>query len=71
MEIKVVGVIGAGVMGGGLAQNLAQTGTHVLLIDISEKVLQSVPKEAGVYHTLADRYLKWLAEQNKKGKAKI
>jgi 3-hydroxybutyryl-CoA dehydrogenase len=39
MEIKWVGVIGAGVMGGGIAHNLAQTGHHVILIDISAEVL--------------------------------
>jgi 3-hydroxybutyryl-CoA dehydrogenase len=39
MEIKNVGVIGAGVMGSGLAQNLAQTGYQVVLIDIAEDIL--------------------------------
>ena len=33
MREKLVGVIGAGVMGTGVAQNLAQTGHEVVLID--------------------------------------
>jgi 3-hydroxybutyryl-CoA dehydrogenase len=41
MEIQIVGVIGAGVMGVGVAQNLAQTGHQVILIDISEDILES------------------------------
>ncbi|MCC5666152.1 NAD-binding protein [Nostoc sp. CHAB 5784] len=40
MKIKVVGVVGAGVMGIGLAQNLAQTGHQVILVDISEEILE-------------------------------
>jgi 3-hydroxybutyryl-CoA dehydrogenase len=35
-----VGVIGAGVMGTGVAQNLAQTNHDVVLIDISDEVLE-------------------------------
>ncbi len=40
MEFSNVGVIGAGVMGIGVAQNLAETGHRVFLIDIDEKQLQ-------------------------------
>jgi len=40
MEIQTVGVIGAGVMGTGVAQNLAQTGHSVILIDISADILE-------------------------------
>ncbi|KPA15486.1 protein containing 3-hydroxyacyl-CoA dehydrogenase, NAD binding [Candidatus Magnetomorum sp. HK-1] len=39
MNIQNVGVIGAGVMGKGVAQNLAQTNHNVVLIDISEDIL--------------------------------
>jgi 3-hydroxybutyryl-CoA dehydrogenase len=39
MEISTVGVIGAGVMGVGVAQNLAQTGHQAILVDISDEVL--------------------------------
>ncbi|MBY0207127.1 MULTISPECIES: 3-hydroxyacyl-CoA dehydrogenase family protein [Paenibacillus] len=35
-----VGVIGAGIMGCGVAQNLAQSGLEVVLLDVSEKILQ-------------------------------
>ncbi|HEY0783561.1 MAG TPA: 3-hydroxyacyl-CoA dehydrogenase NAD-binding domain-containing protein, partial [Thermoanaerobaculia bacterium] len=35
MEIRTVGVVGAGVMGIGLAHNLAQTGHRVVMVDIA------------------------------------
>jgi 3-hydroxybutyryl-CoA dehydrogenase len=37
--MKTVGVIGAGIMGTGLAQDLAQTGHHVILIDLDDRIL--------------------------------
>jgi 3-hydroxybutyryl-CoA dehydrogenase len=40
MEFTHVGVVGAGVMGVGVAQNLAETGHQVILIDISEEQLK-------------------------------
>ncbi|MFB2923829.1 MULTISPECIES: 3-hydroxyacyl-CoA dehydrogenase family protein [Aerosakkonema] len=43
--MQVVGVVGAGVMGVGVAQNLAQTGHHVLLIDVSEAILERAKQE--------------------------
>lgn len=39
MAIKRVGVVGAGVMGVGVAQNLAQAAFDVILIDIAESIL--------------------------------
>jgi 3-hydroxybutyryl-CoA dehydrogenase len=42
--IKAVGVVGAGVMGVGLAQNLAQTHHRVVLVDIDNDIL-SIAKE--------------------------
>lgn len=39
MEIRVIAVIGAGIMGGGIAQAAAQSGYDVLLLDISEKAV--------------------------------
>lgn len=39
MDVGVLGVIGAGVMGSGVAQNLAQTGHRVILLDISPQIL--------------------------------
>jgi 3-hydroxybutyryl-CoA dehydrogenase len=40
MEIKKVGVIGAGVMGVGVGQNLAQTGHEAVLVDVSDEILE-------------------------------
>jgi 3-hydroxybutyryl-CoA dehydrogenase len=45
MNIQTVGVVGAGVMGIGVAQNLAQTGHQVILVDISENVLDKAKHE--------------------------
>jgi 3-hydroxybutyryl-CoA dehydrogenase len=45
MEIRTVGVIGAGVMGVGVAQNLAQTGHQAVLVDISDEVLGRAREE--------------------------
>ena len=39
-KIEQVGVIGAGVMGVGVAQSLAQTGHEVMLLDLTDEVLQ-------------------------------
>ena len=45
MDVRVVGVVSAGVMGVGVAQNLAQTGHTVLLLDISEEILGRARQE--------------------------
>ncbi|MHC5736414.1 3-hydroxyacyl-CoA dehydrogenase family protein [Nostoc sp.] len=45
MNIQTVGVVGAGVMGVGVAQNLAQTGHQVILVDISEDILDKAKYE--------------------------
>lgn len=45
MNIYTVGVIGAGVMGRGVAQNLAQAGFKAILIDIAESTLESAAEE--------------------------
>ncbi|MHC5744970.1 MAG: 3-hydroxyacyl-CoA dehydrogenase family protein [Nostoc sp.] len=45
MNIQTVGVVGAGVMGIGVAQNLAQTGHQVILVDISENTLDKAKHE--------------------------
>lgn len=37
--MTVVGVVGAGVMGSGVAQNLAQRGHQVVLVDLDEEIL--------------------------------
>lgn len=41
MGIKAVGIIGAGVMGRGLSQNLAQKGFQVILVDVSKDILEN------------------------------
>jgi 3-hydroxybutyryl-CoA dehydrogenase len=45
MDIKTVGVIGAGVMGTGVAQNLAQTGHQVVLLDLGDEILQKAREQ--------------------------
>jgi 3-hydroxybutyryl-CoA dehydrogenase len=45
MNIQVVGVVGAGVMGIGVSQNLAQTGHQVILIDVSDEILKRAKQE--------------------------
>ncbi|MBF8273655.1 MAG: 3-hydroxyacyl-CoA dehydrogenase [Magnetococcales bacterium] len=45
MEIKVVGVIGAGVMGVGVAHNLAQSGFKTILVDVSVAILDRARQE--------------------------
>jgi len=43
--IKTIGVIGAGVMGCGVTQNLVQSGYNVVLVDISEEILDKAKKK--------------------------
>lgn len=45
MDIGTVGVIGAGVMGVGVAQNLAQSGHHVILVDLTDAILEQAKAE--------------------------
>ncbi|MBD2199782.1 MULTISPECIES: 3-hydroxyacyl-CoA dehydrogenase family protein [Calothrix] len=45
MKIQTVGVVGAGVMGIGVAQNLAQTGHDVILVDIKAEILDKAQQE--------------------------
>ena len=39
MNIKTVGVIGAGTMGNGICQIFSQAGLQVLMIDINQEVI--------------------------------
>lgn len=41
MEIETIGVVGAGTMGGGIAQAALVAGLRVVLVDVSEKTLAS------------------------------
>ncbi|MBW8873644.1 MAG: 3-hydroxybutyryl-CoA dehydrogenase [Acidobacteria bacterium] len=45
MEIRKVGVVGAGVMGVGLGQSLAQTGHEAVLVDVSGAILDKARGE--------------------------
>jgi 3-hydroxybutyryl-CoA dehydrogenase len=45
MNIRTVGVIGAGVMGVGVAQNLALIGHNVILVDIADAILEHAKEE--------------------------
>jgi 3-hydroxybutyryl-CoA dehydrogenase len=40
MNLQTVGVIGAGVMGTGVAQSLAESGVQVILLDLSKDILE-------------------------------
>src|SRR5689334_10416769 len=39
MSIQTVGVVGAGVMGRGVAQALSQAGFNTILVDVSDEIL--------------------------------
>ena len=45
MSGKTIGVVGAGVMGAGVAQSLAQTDHEVILVDLSTAILDRARKE--------------------------
>ena len=45
MSKHIIGVVGAGVMGIGVGQSLAQAGHHVLLLDISDDILKHARDE--------------------------
>jgi 3-hydroxybutyryl-CoA dehydrogenase len=45
MEIRKVGVVGAGVMGAGVGQSLAQAGMEAVLVDVSDDVLGRAREE--------------------------
>jgi len=45
VALDTVGVVGAGVMGAGVAQSLAQTGHRVLLLDVTEEALRRARAE--------------------------
>jgi 3-hydroxybutyryl-CoA dehydrogenase len=45
VDIRTVGVVGAGVMGSGLAQALAQSGHEVILVDRTEEILADAQRK--------------------------
>jgi len=45
MNIEVVGVVGAGVIGVGVAESLAQTGHRVILVDLSTPILECAQEQ--------------------------
>jgi len=45
MSIQTVGVVGAGVMGAGVAQNLSQTGHRVVVVDVADAALERARAE--------------------------
>ena len=45
MTTQNIGVLGAGVMGASVAQNLAQTGHSVILIDLSDPILERARRD--------------------------
>jgi 3-hydroxybutyryl-CoA dehydrogenase len=53
MDIKTVGVVGAGTMGNGIAQAFAQAGYHVRLVDVAQAMLDrartSIDKSLGKF----------------------
>jgi 3-hydroxyacyl-CoA dehydrogenase / enoyl-CoA hydratase / 3-hydroxybutyryl-CoA epimerase len=53
---KIIGVLGSGIMGSGIAQAAAYAGFHVLLYDINDEVLeQGVKRIANLFDGLVDR----------------
>lgn len=45
MNARVVGVVGAGIIGRGVAQNLAQSGHRVILLDTADEILERARQE--------------------------
>jgi 3-hydroxybutyryl-CoA dehydrogenase len=45
MDIRTIGVLGAGVMGGGIAHNLSQKSVSVVLVDLSGEILKKAEDE--------------------------
>lgn len=66
MEIKVIGVLGAGSMGNGIAQVAAQAGYQVIMRDIEDRFVENGLKAIGAFLTKSVEKGK-MAEEQKKG----
>jgi len=66
MEIKKVGVVGCGIMGGGIAQTAAQSGYNVVVSEINDQLLQKGLK--GITSQLARSVEKGRISQEEKDK---
>ena len=52
---KVIGIVGAGVMGTGVAQRYAAHGYEVVLLDTSEKILNTICELIDEFNILKSR----------------
>ena len=64
MDIKIIGIIGAGTMGGGIAQVAAQSGYEVVLKDVSEEYVRT--GFAKIKERLAKRAIEGKLENHEK-----
>jgi 3-hydroxybutyryl-CoA dehydrogenase len=64
MKYETIGVVGAGVMGVGVAQNLAQTGHRVVLVDVAGDILDRARAEIVKSLRLAAMFDRALREAN-------
>ncbi len=64
MRYETIGVVGAGVMGVGVAQNLAQTGHRVVLVDVAGEILDRARAEIVKSLRLAAMFDRALREAN-------
>src|SRR3989304_9098143 len=64
MDIKIIGIIGAGTMGGGIAQVAAQSGYEVVLKDVSEEYVRT--GFAKIKERLAKRVVEGKLENHEK-----
>jgi 3-hydroxyacyl-CoA dehydrogenase len=56
IDVKEVGIIGAGTMGGGIAMNFANVGIPVKIVEVSKSILEKgLEKVRGLYQRSADK----------------
>ncbi len=71
MEIKVIGVLGAGSMGNGIAQVAAQSGYQVIMRDIEDRFVQSGLNAIGKFLTKSVEKGKMTEDQKKEVLSRI